>query len=108
MGYTYLLLSVDNDGNEVHKIGISKNHPNLRVKTLQTGNPNLISLINFYESENYKKIEKILHLKYFSCKTLAENEWRNLSNENVFSFIEECKKADETISFLKENNHFFK
>lgn len=36
MGYVYLLLETDKDGNERHKIGITKNWPEKRVKQLQT------------------------------------------------------------------------
>ena len=51
MGYVYLLLQTDIDGHESHKIGITKNDPKLRVKQLQTGNPNKISLLRQYESK---------------------------------------------------------
>ena len=108
MGYVYLLLEVDKYGDERHKIGVSKNHPRLRVKQLSTGNSNVISLLTFYESINYKKIEQWMHKKYSNSRTEADNEWFNLTNEDVLSFIETCKKADETTSFLINNNHFFK
>lgn len=36
IGYVYLLLQIDTDGHESHKIGITKNDPELRVKQLQT------------------------------------------------------------------------
>ena len=107
MGYVYLLMAVDNEGFETFKIGITKNDPNIRVKQLQTGNPRTISLLKLYESENYLKVERWLHKKY-SDKTEAENEWRTLTNEQVMSFLNDCKKADETITYLKENNHFYK
>jgi hypothetical protein len=108
MGYVYLLLEVDKDGGERHKIGISKNHPSKRQSQLQTGNSNLISVLSFYESVNYKKVEQWLHNKYSNYKTEANNEWFILSNEDVAAFQFTCKKADETISFLIDNNHFFK
>lgn len=107
MGYVYLILEVNIRGEELHKIGITKNDPNLRVKQLQTGNPNQVSLLQAYESVNYKKVEQWMHRKHAQSKTLAENEWFNLTNEQVFSFKDDCKKADETISFLKDNNPFF-
>lgn len=107
MGYVYLLLEVDKDGNERHKIGITKNNPELRVKQLQTGNPSKISLLKFYESDNYLKVERRLHKQYQS-KTEANNEWRTLSNEEVIGFETSCKKADEIITFMLANNHFYK
>lgn len=108
MGYVYLLLEVDKDGNERHKIGYSKNHPDKRVKQLQTGNSNVISLMKSYETNNYIKLEKWLHGNFHLQKTEADNEWFTLTDDQVTSFIEECKKADEIISFMKENNPFYK
>jgi hypothetical protein len=106
MGYVYLLLQIDFDGNESYKIGITKNDPNKRVKQLQTGNPNKISLHRKYESKNYLKVERWLHRKY-QDKTEAKNEWRTLTDEQVFSFLDDCKTADDNIQFLLDNNSFF-
>lgn len=107
MGFIYLLIQVDPNGQELYKIGISKNDPKLRLRQLQTGNPNKISLLNYYQSINYLKIERLLHKKY-NVKTNAKNEWRTLTNDDVFSFINDCKKLDETIKFLIKENHFYK
>ena len=106
MGYVYLLLQLDFEGNESYKIGITKNDPNLRCKQLQTGKPNKISLHRKYESKNYLKVERWLHRKY-QGRTEAKNEWRILTDEQVFSFIDDCKEADETINFLLENNSLY-
>ncbi len=106
MGYVYLLLQIDFDGNESYKIGITKNDPNKRVKQLQTGNPNKISLHRKYESKNYLKVERWLHRKY-QDKTEAKNEWRTLTDEQVFSFLDDCQEADDNIQFLLNNNSFF-
>ncbi|TXG80056.1 MAG: GIY-YIG nuclease family protein [Spirochaetes bacterium] len=107
MGYVYLILEGNIHGEELYKIGITKNDPQLRVKQLQTGNPNQVSLLHAYESKNYKKVEQWMHRKHAQSKTLAKNEWFNLTDEQVFSFIEDCKEADKTISFLLETNPFF-
>jgi hypothetical protein len=106
MGYVYLLLQIDFDGNESYKIGITKNDPNKRVKQLQTGNPNKISLHRKYDSKNYLKVERWLHRKY-QGKTEAKNEWRTLTDEQVFSFLDDCQAADDNIQFLLDNNSFF-
>lgn len=108
MGYVYLILEVNQHGEEYHKIGISKNEPEKRLKQLQTGNPNRIDILNFYESKNYKHVEKWLHSRFYNKKTLAENEWFSLSNEDVLNFIETCKSVDNTISFLLKENPFYK
>jgi len=108
MGYVYLLFCVNKDGSEGYKIGITKNDPNKRVKQLQTGNESKIQLLNQYKSENFSKVEKMMHLKYSSYKTEANNEWFSLEADHVISFLVDCKEADQTISFLLENNPFYK
>ena len=108
MGYVYLLLEVDKDGNERHKIGVTKRDINKRICELQTGNSNVISLMKSYETNNYIKLEKWLHGNFHLQKTEADNEWFTLTDDQVINFIEECKKADEIISFMKENNPFYK
>jgi len=107
MGYVYLLLVADADG-ERHKIGFTKNHPSKRVKALQTGNAGVITLLNFYESKNYQKIERWLHGRYAFQKSEAWNEWFKLTNSQIGSFIKDCEVADNTIQFMLENNPFYK
>ena len=106
MGYVYLLLQIDFDGNCSHKIGITKRDVNVRISELQTGNPNKINLLKSYETKNYLKVEHWLHRKY-QTKTEAKNEWRTLTDEQVFSFHDDCKTADDNIQFLLDNNSFF-
>jgi hypothetical protein len=105
-GYVYLLHKASGDI-ESYKIGISKNDPEKRVKQLQTGNDSSISLLRQYESENYKKVERMLHKQYHKYSTESNNEWFNLPDVEVISFIENCKKVDELVSYMKENNPFF-
>jgi len=108
MGFVYLLLSVNDYGEEVYKIGVTKRNVDTRIRELQTGNPNKISVLRVYESDNYLKVERWMHRKYFDAKTEAKNEWRNLSNDHIITFLVDCKNADETISILKKTNPFFK
>lgn len=107
MGYVYLLLCIESDNKEYHKIGITKNDPIKRLKQLQTGNSNKITLLRAYKSKNYLKVERWMHRKYFGCKTDANNEWRKLTDEQVFSFIKDCEIADDNINYLLENNSLF-
>jgi RNA processing factor Prp31 len=107
MGFVYLLLSTDSDGEkELFKIGITKTSIEKRIKSLSTGNPNKISLLKSYSSKNYKEIEKWLHSKYFSNKTESKNEWFYLTDEQVIKFNDTCKEIDETINFIKSNNTY--
>lgn len=107
MGYVYLLLGVDDHGNERHKVGITKNPVKQRLKQLQTGSSAKISILRVYESSNYKMVEKWLHGRFNMQRTLTENEWFKLSDEDVFSFLDLCKKGDEITTFMKKENPFF-
>ncbi len=106
MGYVYLLLTVSTDGEESHKIGITKRNPKTRIKELSTGNPNKIILLNAYETANYLKVERWMHRKHFSAKTEAKNEWRKLTDEEVFAFISDCEEADDNLKYLQKYNPF--
>lgn len=108
IGYVYLLLEVDKDGCERHKIGFTKNNPNKRLKQLSTGNSNVISVLNQFETPNYKHVEKWLHRKFSKQKTEAKNEWFTLTNEQVGAFIQTCTELDNRVTFMKKNNPFFK
>ncbi len=102
-----MLLSVSPEGDEAHKIGVTTTTVEKRVKQLQTGNPNKISILRQYATDNYFKVEKALHHR-FKCFTEAKNEWRKLSDEAVFSFLKECEEIDDTIKFLLKHNIFYK
>jgi hypothetical protein len=108
MGKVYLIMSVDEHGNEKFKIGTTKRDVITRIKELQTGNSNVISVLNQFQTLNYKHVEKWLHRKYSHQKTETKNEWFTLTNEQVGAFIETCKEVDNTITFMMENNPFFK
>lgn len=107
-GYVYLIVEGDQYGHEKYKIGITKNDPQERLKKLKTGNSGELSLLKTYSSKNYKKIEKWLHRKYKTKKTLSNNEFFNLNDKEVIGFIEDCKKIDEIVTVLDELNPFFK
>ena len=102
-----MLLSVSPIGEEAHKIGITTSTVEKRVKQLQTGNPNKISILRSYKTKNYRKVEQWLHRR-FKAFTESQNEWRKLSDEDVFNFIEICEEADEIIKFLLDSNDFYK
>jgi hypothetical protein len=105
MGIVYLLMSTDSNGlKELFKIGVTKTSVEKRIKSLTTGNPNKIILINSYNSKNYKEIEKWLHSRYTLSKTQSQNEWFYLTNEQVFDFTKTCKNIDDTINLIKSTS----
>jgi len=108
MGKVYLLLCVDSQGAETFKIGHSTRDVSLRIKELQTGNSNVITVLNEYETPNFKNLEGWLHTRFSKQRTDATNEWFNLTSEQVGSFTQICEELDSTITFMKKNNPFFK
>jgi hypothetical protein len=102
-GYVYLIIEGDQYGEEKYKIGITKNSPDNRLKKLRTGNSNELDVLKVYRSRNYKKIERILHRKYSSQKTLSKNEFFYLTNDQVIGFIDSCKEAERIVEALKDN-----
>jgi hypothetical protein len=107
-GYVYLLFKVTKSGEESYKIGITKNDPEKRVAQLQTGNEAVINLLKYYKSENYLKIERMIHNRYKIYKTESMGEWFDLPDNEVINFLTTCKEVDNIINFLKEHNPFFK
>jgi hypothetical protein len=92
MGYVYLILQVNIEGTETYKIGITKNPPEKRLKQLQTGNSDKLTLLKYYKSENYLKVERTMHRLYASRKTESKNEWFALEDEHILSFLVNAKK----------------
>ena len=107
-GYVYLIIEGDQHGEEKYKIGITKNEPEERLKKLKTGNSGDLSVLKKYRSCNYKKIEKWLHRKYKTKRTISNNEFFHLDDDDVINFIDDCKKIDAIVSTLKELNPFYK
>ena len=101
MKYIYLIQSLETG---YYKIGISKN-PNKRIETLQTGNSSPLKLIITYQSEFSSQIEKTLHRKYLLFQKVGE--WFDLELFNEVNFINDCKKIEQNLIFLKENNNVF-
>ena len=55
---------------------------------------------------NYRKIEGWLHQKFHM--TRGRGEWFDLTHEQVISFTESAKEADEIITLLLRENPFYK
>lgn len=101
-------MELDKDGNERHKIGITRKSVDKRVKQLQTGNSNKIQCLHSFQTEHFFKVEGWLHKKYNVQKTETKNEWFTLTNEQVASFIDDCIEIEKKVVYLLENNPFYK
>lgn len=101
-GFVYLIN--DTDKGNAYKIGVTKNIVNERRRELQTGNSSELTITNFYETNYPYKIEAMLHRRFHSSN--IKNEWFELTNEQVLSFIDECEKCENIIHALKDNPFF--
>jgi len=101
MKQVYLIQSLEDS---YYKIGVSK-HPKKRLKQLQTGNSSELKLVESYPSEFAHQIEKTLQRRYSHLR--REGEWFDMGISNEVSFIKECQKIEETLTFLKKNSSVF-
>ena len=81
MDKVYLLQEGTTD---YYKIGYTRGSVNNRVKQLQTGASGEISIVNYFESEHAKKIEKNLHNRFKSSH--VNGEWFKLPDDFVLHF----------------------
>lgn len=103
MGYVYL---IEDSSNWLYKIGVTKHNPVLRLKKLQTGNPNTLKLISQFETPYPFRLESILHNRYKQYQVL--NEWYELPLDVVTSFNEICQEVNDIIIVMKDNYFFGK
>ena len=101
MKYVYLIRSEETG---MYKVGVSK-HPKKRIKQLQTGNSEDLTLIHSFPSHYPHKVEVALHNGYAPNK--KRGEWFGLGLEEEFDFINQAAKIEQYIVYLiTEGNEF--
>ena len=100
-GFVYLIVEWGSEP-ERYKIGISKNDPNLRLKTHQTSNPHELVLLRKHYSEYYTKIESIMKRDYSKYLLEGGTEWFQLPPDIASDFTNKCKSIDDMFNLLKE------
>lgn len=98
--YVYILKTSD----DVYKIGVAKDVES-RVRQLQTGSVEEITLVNKFLSEFPFKIESTLHRKY--NRNRINGEWYYLTEENLNSFINDCEKMEKNFKCLVDAKNPF-
>jgi len=107
MGSVYLF---NIKGTDLYKIGITRKKPIDRLKSLQTGNPHKLLFIESYESENFNRIETIMHRQLKHMKYQREDfedligEWFILTNIQAGDFLKLCKRIDENIEIINKTS----
>lgn len=96
------LLKIETPDGRLYKIGSTKNSVTKRIQSLQTGCPYEIKLIGKFESNFGQIVERTFHNRYIYCKT--HGEWFSLDILEELSFLENCKKIEESNILLEKNN----
>ncbi len=99
-GYVYLIFD-----SQFYKIGHTNKPIEQRLKEIQIGNPNELSLIKFYQTYEYKKLEYMLH-KRFSNRHIR-GEWFNLTEQDISEFNLICETQLKNIEALKSNTFIY-
>lgn len=101
MGTVYLL----SNGEGQYKIGITKHNAKKRIKNLQTGNGNVINVIEEFKSKYNNKIESALHRRYGGKR--LKGEWFDLEKKDIQNFISECQSLHDNFEFLENSGNPF-
>ena len=100
----YLMKVYENEeGNYLYKIGRTKRKVEERLKEFKTGNPN-IEFVTSFKSIWGTKIESYLH-KIYKSKNVS-GEWFLLTEENVNSFLSDCKKIHDGLEIINNDNTY--
>jgi hypothetical protein len=83
-GYVYLINT--EELSNIYKIGFTKKDPNIRLKQLQTGNPNKLNLFYSFKVKD-ESIEHKLH-NIFKNKKI-NNEWFCLTHIDIYDILNE-------------------
>ena len=103
MGYVYLI--GENNDLDHYKIGCTnKKKIEGRINELQTGNPNELILVKYYETDKPYKLEMMLHNHFKYNNDI--NEWFSLNKDDVDNFKNICDKYQNIIDSLKDNPFF--
>ena len=83
------------------KIGRTAQDPGKRLKQLQTGSSEILSLVCSFSTSNSLLLEKMLHRHYSAKKKTGE--WFSLEDDEARSFLATCDNFEKTILSLKDN-----
>lgn len=97
--YLYLIKEENDDFENLYKIGVTKRSVKNRLKELQTGNPNKLSIVSIFKSKYPYELENSIH-RYYSINNKL-NEWFVLEKQDIEKFSEICEKTEKAISSIK-------
>lgn len=88
------------------KIGRTRKDPKERLKQLQTGASEKLSLVCSFSTSNMLLLERMLHSYYWSKRKTGE--WFALSDADILDFKGMCEKLEKTVKVLEEENFYIK
>ncbi len=88
------------------KIGIGVN-PNIRLKQLQTGNPNELTVCYKYLTSYYSIIERILHRQFNLESVRIDSEWFDLTLIDIINIDIWIKKYESNLRFIEKSKNDF-
>lgn len=107
MGFVYL---INIEKTDLYKIGITRKTVEERMKSLQTGNPLKLVLVDSYKSDKHQKIETIIHRRLKHKKYISEDfenlkgEWFQLTFQETLEFKKICIQIEESIVYISKNS----
>ena len=94
------LLKIDTPDRRLYKIGVTTTSISQRIKSLQTGCPYEISLVDYYESSNGHLVEKTLHRQFSHAKTFGEWFALDITEEGRFRTM--CSNVEDAQDSLEK------
>lgn len=88
-GYIYFIQS-----DEGVKIGYTVQHPNQRLKQLQTGSLSKLRLLHFFTDSDCKRLERRIHFMFRSYRARIKGEWFTLPIE-VINWIKDWRSSED-------------
>lgn len=99
------LISAENNGKKLYKIGYTRRSIEDRIKDFKTGNISDFEIVDSFSSKWGTKIERSLH-KFFKNKRIS-GEWFDLVPEDILVFQEKCLLIHRNLEFINETNTYY-
>ncbi len=104
MGYIYLL--ENSLGKETtYKIGFTNNIEQ-RIEQIKTSNAGELNMVYTFETKYGMLLERHLHRMF--VKKHMNREWFILNDNDVYTFLDKCKRAEHMFDSLGDNVFFNK
>jgi nicotinic acid phosphoribosyltransferase len=95
---------INQSNSNLYKIGITGRNSKARKNELQVANGYDLNVILEFETKHNRTFETAMHRRYHNYHT--RGEWFELSDEQVLSFIENCKIVEKNLDYLAEHNTY--